>query len=129
MTVLGSRSALSSVVEALSRFDQTSAVTVTGLSVTHDGYGGPTAVTLDMSMYGHADAEEVTESLGFGSSSQKQKWIAASKSKPKSDDVVLVCRGQDVSAAQYWGKKYGWSVSPSPTHWMPMPLPATEAGD
>lgn len=111
---------LPQVIEALSRFGDGS-VAVTGMSVTHEPYNGRSSVTLDLALYGHADAESVVESMGFGAGTG---WIDASKQKPKSDDVVLVCRGQDVSTSQYWGRKYGWSVSPSPTHWMPMPKPA-----
>lgn len=53
-------------------------------------------------------------------------WVPVSQRLPPSDDSVLACLRGDVREASYWGPDDGWSVEPSPSHWMPMPSPPLE---
>jgi len=93
-----------------------SRLALTDVTVTQD-YCGQCDIQVGMRMNGLAD--EVSRELGLATAS----WIPARLAKPTSDEPVLVSRGDEVGTATYWGKKHGWSVSPAPTHWMPMPSP------
>lgn len=57
----------------------------------------------------------------MGILSSIQGWTSCDALLPDSDDTVLVSRDGEVSTANYWGDS--WSLSPEPTHWMPMPTP------
>ena len=60
-------------------------------------------------------ARDITASI------QGRGWTSCDALLPDSDDTVLVSRDGEVSTANYWGDS--WSLSPEPTHWMPMPTP------
>lgn len=87
-----------------------SGLLVKSLSVT-TGYGPPEiAMELVVTTPGAADGLL-----------QQDKWIDVKTRTPTDDREVLVCRDGAVKVAVFWGPGYGWSISPQPTHWMPMP--------
>lgn len=99
-----------------------SRLVLTDVSVTQ-GYGELCEIQIGMRMHGRADIDDVSKELGFTHEKPTADWISVRLEKPESDEPVLVSRGDEVGTATYWGKKHGWSVSPAPTHWMPMPSP------
>jgi hypothetical protein len=88
------------------------------VSVSQD-YGGLAQIDLSLiSFSGEPPSDhEITSAVGL-----QRDWINCQSMLPRSDEPVLVCRNDDVGVASHWGDG-DWSVSPSPTHWMPMPHP------
>jgi hypothetical protein len=90
---------------------------VTGVTVSNTA-GSVSTVELTLIA---TDRDSTPTAMDIIASIQGRGWTACDSSLPGSDDTVLVSRDGDVSAANYWGD--AWSISPEPTHWMPMPAP------
>jgi len=84
---------------------------VTSLSVSQE-YSGASRV--DVSLLAVGPFDQIENAL------LAEEWRSAADSPPANDDDVLACLDGDVVIASYWGNGE-WSVSPSPTHWMPVP--------
>lgn len=48
-------------------------------------------------------------------------WVPCDEKLPRDDAPVLCARDGSVREAVYWGPEDGWSISPDPEFWMPMP--------
>lgn len=85
---------------------------VTDVTVTHEYTG---VMTVDV---------RLRAATTDGGLTMRSGWIPCEVAVPDTDDDVLVSRGGDVGVGAYWGFSEGWSISPPPTHWRPMPEPA-----
>lgn len=90
-------------------------VTVTSVTVSHYADDGPSRISLELLARDPQSVESLLDCLC-------KPWQSCDDSLPLDDCPVLVCLGDDVSVASHWGDG-DWSVSPSPTHWQPLPSP------
>jgi hypothetical protein len=57
----------------------------------------------------------------IGDASFRSPWNDCDDTLPPDDTPVLCARDSLVREAVYWGPEDGWSISPEPEYWMPMP--------
>lgn len=106
-------------VESLWEFLKSSdlGLLVTSLSVsTSPGHGYP-EIAMELIATKRGDVDGLFH---------RDKWVDVNDRTPEDDREVLVCRGGTVKVAVFWGPEYGWSISPPPTCWMPMPQARTK---
>lgn len=92
-------------------------VLVTSITVSSIASGGPARIEVELLANDPQSAESLLDCIC-------KPWRPCDESLPIDDCPVLVCRDDDVSVASYWGDG-DWSVFPSPTHWQPLPSPAS----
>jgi hypothetical protein len=111
------------VISIASSWNELSAVlsgmslAVTGVTVSNTAGSWS---TVELSLIA-TDRDSTPTAMDITSSIQGRGWTSCDALLPDSDDTVLVSRDGEVSTANYWGD--AWSLSPEPTHWMPMPTP------